>query len=372
MEYRRLGDSELRVSVVGLGTLALGGRSYRAVSEEMALATVQRTVDLGINFIDTSDNYGFGRAEVLIGQAIRGRRDDVLIATKGGTPWDKEGRTAIDCSAAAITEGVEASLRRLGTDWIDLYQIHVPDPETPYEETVGALERLKEAGKIRYAGLSNFWVEELDAWLAADGVVSNQMPYNFLHRDIEAELLPYCRQRSVGVIAYTPLLMGVFAGRISPETVFAEGDHRASYPQFQGRPLRDSLALVARLQSLAADTGLTMAQLALSWVVSRPGITCAIPGATSPEQVEENAVAGERSLAADLMERIDRLLADTEVETPRTIPMKVVEIKEPAGRRLGILEIGVKVPVPSDTRAGDVVEMDIVTGQVSEWVGEAN
>lgn len=128
--------------------------------------------------------------------------------------------------------------------------------------------------------------------------------------------------------------------------------------------MRDSLALVARLQSLAADTGLTMTQLALSWVVSRPGITCAIPGATSPEQVEENAVAGERSLAADLMERIDRLLAETQVETPRTIAMTVVEVKEAAGRRLGILEMGVKIAVPPETRAGDVIAMDIVTGQV--------
>ncbi len=370
MEYRRLGGSELRVSVIGLGTLAMGGQAYGAADDGDSIGTIRRAVDLGINFIDTSDNYGFGRAEELVGQAIRRRRDDVVVATKGGTPWDDQGRATIDCSAAAITEAAEASLRRLGTDWIDLYQIHVPDLETPYEETVRALERLKEAGKIRYTGLSNFWVEELDAWLAVDGVVANQMPYNLLHRDIEAELLPYCRQRGVGVIAYTPLLMGMFTGRISPETVFGQGDHRASYPQFQGRPLRDSLRLVSRLQPLAADLGLTMAQLALSWVVSRPGVTCAIPGARSPEQIEENAMAGERVLGEEVIQRVDRLLVDTQVETPRTIPMKVVEVKEWAGRRLGILEVGVKVAVPPDTRTGDVIGMDIVTGRVSQLGGE--
>ncbi len=364
MEYRKLGTSDLRVSVIGLGTLAMGGQAYGVADDENSIAAIQRAIDVGINFIDTSDNYGFGRAEELVGQAVRGRRDDVFIATKGGTPRDEQGRATIDCSAAAITEAVEASLRRLGTDRIDLYQVHVPDPETPYGETVRALEGLRQAGKIRYAGLSNFWVDELQTWLAVDGVVSNQMPYNFLHRDIEAELLPYCRQLDVGVVAYTPLLMGMFAGGISPEMVFGEGDHRASYPQFQGRPLRNSLALLNRLQPVAAGLGMTMAQLALSWVVSRPGITCAIPGATSPEQVEENAVAGERLLSETDLQRVDQVLDETEVDTPRIVGMKVGEIREYADRRIGILEIGVKIRVPAAVAAGDVVEMDIVTGEI--------
>ncbi len=364
MEYRKLGKSDLRVSAIGLGTLAMGG-GYSPVSDDAAIATIQRAVDVGVNFIDTSDNYGFGRAEELVGRAIRGRRDDVVVATKGGTPWGEQGRTRIDCSPVAITAAAEASLRRLGTDWIDLYQIHVPDPETPYEETVVALERLKQAGKIRYAGVSNFWSEELEAWLVVDGIVSNQMPYNLLHRDIEAELLPYCRDQGIAVIAYTPLLMGMFGGRIAPETVFDEGDHRASYPQFRGQALEDALTLVRRLKSLAAELGMTMAQLALSWIVSRPGVTCAIPGATSPGQVEENARAGKRLFDQEAVGRVDRILADTDVETPRTVPMKVVEVKERHGKLMGTLEMGIKIRVPAGTKASDVIEMDIVTGQVA-------
>ena len=370
MEYRKLGKSDLRVSAVGLGTLAMGG-GYTPVSDDAAIATIQRAVDIGINFIDTSDNYGRGRAEERVGQAIRGRRDNLVIATKGGTPWDEQGRIRVDCSSAAITAAAEASLRRLGTDWIDLYQIHVPDPQTPYEETVGAVEQLKRAGKIRYAGVSNFWHEELETWLAVDGVVSNQMPYNFLHRDIEAELLPYCRDQGIAVIAYTPLLMGLFGGRISPNTVFEEGDHRASYPQFRGQALEETLALVGRLESVAADLGLGMAQLALSWILARPGVTCAIPGATSPWQVEENAGAAKGALDQEAVEVVDRILVEADVKTPRSVPMKVVEVEERAGKWIGTLEIGVKIRVPAGTEAGDVVETDIVTGNVAQASGEA-
>ncbi len=365
MKYRRLGGSDLEVSVIGLGTLAMGGHAYGPVDDEQSIATIRRAMELGINLVDTSDNYGRGHAEEIVGKAVKGRRDDVVIATKGGTPWDEEGRVTFDCSEEAITRAVEDSLRRLDTDWIDLYQIHVPDSETPYEETARALERLIRAGKVRHAGLSNFWAEDLEAWLAIDGVVCDQMPYNLLHRDIEGEFLSLCREHGVGVIAYTPLLMGMFAGRMTPETTFGEGDHRSSYPQFQGKPLRDCLALRERLHPIAADRGMTLTQLALSWVISRPRVTCAIPGAKRPKQVEENAVAGERVLnEADLAE-IDQLLGETEVETPRLIPMRVVEVRERAGGRIGVLAMGAKVRLPDAVEAGDAVEMDAVTGQVA-------
>jgi len=364
MEYRKLGTSDLRISTIGLGTLAISGQAYGPANDERSVATIRRAIELGVNFIDTADNYGRGHAEEIVGKAIEGHRDDVIVAAKGGTPWDEEGRVAFDCSREAITRAVEDSLRRLNTGWIDLYQIHVPDPETPYEETARALERLIQAGKIRYVGLSNFWVEEMEAWLSVDGIISNQMPYNFLHRDIERELLPFCRERGVGIIAYTPLLMGMFAGRITPETEFDAGDHRASYPQFQGRPLRDCLALVERLRRLAEERGMTMAQLALSWVISRPGVACAIAGARRPDQVEENARAGERPLNEAELEQVDRMLERADVETPRVMPMKVVEVREVAGKTIGVMGMGAKLRVPGSVRAGDVVQIDIVTGQV--------
>jgi aryl-alcohol dehydrogenase-like predicted oxidoreductase len=366
MKYRRLGRSHLEVSVIGLGTLAMGGRAYGPIDDEASIATIRRAMELGINLIDTSDNYGRGHAEEVVGRAIKGHRDDVIIATKGGTPWDEEGRVTFDCGREAITRAVEDSLRRLDTDWIDLYQIHVPDPETPYEETAHALERLIQAGKIRYAGLSNFWAEDLRAWLAIGGIVSDQMPYNLLHRDVEGAFLSLCREHGVGVIAYTPLLMGMFAGSATPETTFGDGDHRSSYPQFQGKPLRDCLALRERLQPMAAELGMTLAQLALSWVISRLGVTCAIPGAKRPEQVEENAVAGEHLLSEADLARIDELLEETEVETPRLIPMRVVDVREGADGRIAVLAMGAKVRLPDGVGAGDVVQMDAVTGRIAE------
>jgi aryl-alcohol dehydrogenase-like predicted oxidoreductase len=364
MEYRRLGTSDLRVSVIALGTLAMGGRAYGPVNDGDSIATVRRAIELGVNFIDTSDNYGLGHAEEIVGTAIKGRRNDVVLATKGGTPWDEQGRIALDCSPEAITRSVEDSLRRLGTDWIDLYQIHSPDPETPYEDTVRALERLVQAGKTRHVGLSNFWMGEMEEWLSFGGIASNQMPYNFLHRDIEQAALPFCREHGIGVIAYTPLLMGLFAGRITSRAEFGQGDHRAFYPQFQGEPLAQCLGLVECLRPLAEERGMTIAQLALSWVVSRPGVTCAIPGAKRPEQVEENAAAGEQLLTEAELERIDRILEEASVEAPRLMPMRIVEIREGPRGRIGLLEVGVKLKVSDSVEAGDVVKMDIVTGQV--------
>ncbi len=368
MEYRTLGRSDLRVSVIGLGTLAIGG-AYGPVGEGQALATIRRALDLGVNFIDTSDNYGLGRAEEIVGKAIQSRRDQVVLATKGGTPWDERGRITNDCRAGTIIEAVEASLRRLRTDYIDLYQIHLPDPETPFEETALALEQLRKAGKIRYVGLSNFWTEELEAWLSVGEIVSNQMPYNFLHRDIEGKILPLCWERKIGVIAYTPLLMGLFAGKLTPDSQFGQGDHRAAYPQFQGEAFRQSLRLIERLRPLAEEFGLTLAQLVLRWVISRPGVTCAIPGAKHPEQVEDNVRAGEKSFAEEELERIDGILEAASVEVSRGMPMKVVEVCSGPRGKVGLLAMGIKVGVPDWVEAGVVVQMDIVTGQIAETDG---
>ncbi len=364
MKYRRLGKSDLEISVIGLGTLALGGKAYGSVDDKDSIATIHRALELGINFIDTSDNYGLGHAEEIVGKAVKGRRDKLILATKGGTPWDEQGRVTNDCRAETIAKAVEESLRRLGTDWIDLYQIHVPDPTTPFEETALALEKLVRAGKIRYAGLSNFWAADLEEWLSNGEIVANQMPYNFLHRDIEEEVLPLCQEKAIGVIAYTPLLMGLFAGRLAKDARFGEGDHRSAYPQFQGKPLHQSLDLVDRLRPLAKELGLAMAQPALRWAISRPGVTCAIPGAKHPEQVEENAGAGERALTEEELREIDRILDEKKVETPRAMPMKVAEVREGPRGKVGALEMGIKVEVPPSVEAGDRVEMDVVTGQI--------
>ena len=364
MKYRKLGKSGLEVSVIGLGTLAMGGGGYGPVDDRESITAIRRAIELGVNFIDTSDNYGLGHAEVVVGRAIRGVREKVVLATKGGTPWDNQGRVVIDCRKEVIIRAAEESLRRLGTDWIDLYQIHTPDPQVPFEETAEALQILIREGKVRHIGLSNFWMEEIKEWVSIDGIVSLQMPYNFLHRDIEEDLPPFCRDQEVGLISYTPLLMGMFAGRITQETRFDRDDHRSLYPQFQGDSLRQCLALTDQLRMVAQEWGMTLAQLALSWVISRPGITCAIPGAKHPNQVEENALAGKRMLTKGELGEIDRILDEVGIEAQRLMPMRVVKVEKGPRGAVGLLEGGLKLGVPNSVVPGDMVEVDIVKGKV--------
>lgn len=365
MLYRQLGSADLEVSAVGLGTLPFGG-AYGDIEERDAIRTIQCALDAGINFIDTSDNYGFGRAEEIVGRAIRTRRAEVVLATKGGTPWSDEGRITNDSRPETIRKAAESSLRRLRTDYIDLYQIHLPDPETPYEETVGALEELKGEGKVRHAGLSNFWAAELEEWLSRGLATANQMPYNFYHRDIEAAVLPLCPERRLSLIAYTPLLMGLFSGAIDEETRFAEGDHRAAYPQFRSQLLPQSVKTLRRLHPIAREQDLSLAQLALRWVITRPGVTCAIAGTKSTEHVQENARAGDRSLTDGELEQVERVLERTAPEVPRSIPMRVVQVRPGREGRIGVLEMGIKVRVPDSIDAGGPVTMDAVTGQVTK------
>lgn len=370
MEYRWLGGSELRVSAIGLGTLPFGG-AYGPLDEEEAAAVVHRALDGGINFFDTSDNYGHGRAEELLGRALRGRRSRAIVATKGSTALDARGRTANDARPETILRAAEESLNLLETDWIDLYQVHLPDPATPVDDTAQALERLVQAGKVRYVGVSNFWEEDLLAWLEVSPAVANQMPYNLLHRDIEDGLLPLCRKRGIGLIAYQPLLFGLFAGRIGPGTAFAPQDHRRAYPGF-GELIRATAGLRARLATLAREWGLTPAQLALRWAISRPGVTCAIPGAKRAEQVEENARAGERPFTSDELAEINRILTESQVSATRTVDLPVEEVRDGPRGRYAVLAMGIKVRVPHGVEAGDMVAMDIVTGRLEAVHGGGN
>ncbi|MCR4391846.1 MAG: aldo/keto reductase [Candidatus Acetothermia bacterium] len=362
MEFRWLGGSELWVSAIGLGTLAFGG-AYGPVDEGEAVAVVHRALDCGINFFDTSDNYGHGRAEELLGRALRGRRKEAIVATKGGTAVDARGRPSNDARPETILRAAEGSLRRLRTDWIDLYQLHLPDPATPFADTARALERLVKAGKVRYVGVSNFWEEDLLGWLEVGPAVANQMPYNFLHRDIEDGLLPLCRKRGIGLIAYQPLLFGLFSGRIGPDTTFALHDHRRAYPHFV-ELIRAAADLRESLGALAREWGLVPAQLALRWAISRPGVTCAIPGAKRPKQVEENARAGERPFTPDELGEIDRILTGSQVSVLRTIDLPVEEVRDGPRGRYAVLAMGIRVRVPDGVEAGDMVTMDIVTGQL--------
>ncbi|MFO8034771.1 MAG: aldo/keto reductase [Candidatus Bipolaricaulota bacterium] len=359
MRYVRLGRSELEVSSLGLGTLPLGGR-YGPPSPQQADRVVGRALDLGVNLFDTAPNYG--QVEELLGRALGHRRGEVVIATKGGTARDKKGRLTNDAQPEALEEALNRSLKRLGTEWIDLYQLHLPDPTTPAELTWEALQEFVREGKIRYIGLSNFWEADLDAWPDDPTTVANQLPYNFLYRDIEAGLVQRCAERDLGVLAYQPLLSGLLTGGI-PDTS-GPGDHRADHPQFQ-ETAQSCVALMDKLRPLADELQLTPAQLALAWVVSGPGVSCALAGTRRPEHLEPLARAAERGLSAEERAAVAEILAKTHVEIVRTVPMPVEEVLTGPYGPVARLAMGIKFRAPEGIQAGDQVNMDIVTGRLN-------
>ena len=310
MEYRQLGKSGLRVSVIGLGGNTFG----RYADERQTAAIVQQAIESGINMIDTADVYGHGASEELLGKAIRGHRDDLVIATKvGGSMGD--GPNESGSSRRHILAGCEASLRRLGIETIDLYQIHWFDPQTPLEETLGTLDDLVRAGKVRYIGCSNY-----DAWRIVQALwisdqnhlnhyVSVQPEYNLLKREIEAEIVPVCLEFGLGVIPYFPLDAGVLTGKYQPGEEPPPGTRGHENPRFSSRLGRATLEAVQRLDAWAHDSGHTVGELALAWLASRPAVSTIIAGTTKPEQVAANARAADWKLTPGDLAEVERLLA---------------------------------------------------------------
>jgi len=279
METRKLGKYGPEVSAIGFGAWAMGGRGWGHVDDEQTMAAVRRSLDLGSTFVDTAEVYGDGHSEELIGQALQGRRQEVFLATKVG---------GFDLSRKHIMEAIDNSLRRLGTDHVDLYQLHWPDPKTPVEESMQAMDDLVQAGKVRYVGVSNFDVPMLRACLTVRHVDSLQPVYSMLNRGIEQELLPFCQEQGIGVVVYSPMAKGLLTGKYRPDSTFAEGDVRHDDPQFQGQRFRQNLQLVDRLRDVARAHDVTVAQVALNWTLLHPAVTVAIAGAKDARQVEEN------------------------------------------------------------------------------------
>ncbi|HEY0451086.1 aldo/keto reductase [Actinophytocola sp.] len=304
-----LGPTDLQVSDIAFGTWAFGGE-WGAVDVEESTAAIHRALDLGITLFDTAQGYGFGAAERLLGDALRQRvsREEVVIATKGGLRMD--GDTLLrDASASWLREGVESSLRALGTDHIDLYQIHWPDLRTPAEETAAALEQLVGEGKIRYVGVSNYGVEQMEELRSLGWLETLQPPYHMFHRDIEKEILPYTVKHHIGVLAYGPLAHGLLGGHMSPRTTFAANDWRAKSPDFAGETFLLNLRVVERLKVLAADLGMTLPALAVSWTLANPAVDVTIVGARRPSQLD--GTAADVPLSAQDLADIDLILADS-------------------------------------------------------------
>ena len=304
---RPLGRSGLEVDPVMFGAWAIGGWFWGETDDRLAVEAIHASLDAGVRWIDTAPIYGFGHSEGVIGRAIAGR--DVRIATKAGLRWDDEQGEAFFQTRAArlgpvnvnknlrpesITLECERSLKRLGVERIDLYQCHWPDSTTPVDETMGALLELKEHGKIDAIGVSNFPVELLEKAQAALGDVplaSDQPRYNALDRAIEDDVLPWCRDHDVAVLAYSPLEQGLLTGRVSMDRVFPDGDRRAVLPRFRAENRARVLEALAEIEPIARAHGATLAQLCIAWTVAQPGLTSAIVGARSGPQAAENAGA---------------------------------------------------------------------------------
>ena len=326
MEYRNFGSSDLRVSAIGFGGWPMGGTQvvggYGQTSEDEVIATVQRALELGITLFDTAYAYGLGYGEELLARALGERRKDVVVVTKCGIYYDDEAKNwRRDSRYQTVIDSAEASLRRLKTDYIDLLLIHWPDVATPFEEPMRAFSDLIAAGKIRYAGVSNFDSAQLGECLKTLQVVTDQVGYNMFDRRREPELIPFCQRHGVGVMAYGPLAHGLLTGTFTAQTAFDLKDWRAGggifgLPLMKGDNLLRNIEVVDRLKEVAAASGRSVAELAVAWVLRHQVVTVALVGARRPGEVEQNVKAVGWKLEPDELRRIDEILANAVGTTP--------------------------------------------------------
>jgi aryl-alcohol dehydrogenase-like predicted oxidoreductase len=310
MKQRKLRD--LEVPALGLGCMGMSA-FYGTADEGEAIATIQRSRELGCNFLDTAEAYGPHTNEELIGKAIAGSRDDYILATKFASRIVEENgeyKRIIDGSPANVRRAIEGSLERLGTDHVDLYYLHRVDPDTPIEETVGAMGELVKEGKVRHLGLSEAAPDTLRRGNAEHPITALQTEYSLWTRDVEAEILPTCRELGVGFVAYSPLGRGFLSGRFKSPDELDEGDFRRSGPRFQGESLQVNLKLVAKVEELANEKGCTPGQLALAWVLAQGEDVVPIPGTKRREYLEENLGAVDVELTDDDLARIDAELPE--------------------------------------------------------------
>jgi aryl-alcohol dehydrogenase-like predicted oxidoreductase len=295
MKKRKLG--KLEAPAIGFGCMVLPG-FYLAGSEEQAIATLHRAADVGVNFLDTADVYGNGKNEELVGRAIKGRRERYLIATKFGNVWKPNVDFDVDGRPEYVMQACEDSLKRLGIDTIDLYYQHRVDPRVPIEDTVGAMQRLVEQGKVRFLGLSEAAPATLRRAHKVHPITALQTEYSLWTRDAEAEILPVCRELGIGYVAYSPLGRGIFGGGIQGAASLAENDRRKAHPRFQGENLSSNVRLAQAVAALAAKKGCSPAQLALAWLLSKGENIVPIPGTRRIDHLEANAAAVDIVLSA--------------------------------------------------------------------------
>ena len=314
MLNREIGSSGIEASAIGLGTWAIGGWMWGGTDESRSINAIQSSIDAGVSLIDTAPAYGQGLAEEIVGKAIKGRRDDVVLATKCGLVWHtQKGNHFFDYDGKpvhrylgkdGIIHEIEQSLKRLGTDRIDHYITHWQDPTTPVEETMEALEQLKRQGKIRSIGASNTAPEDVRAYVAAGQLDAIQEEYSMVKRDIETTLVPLCLENNVSVLSYSSLALGLLTGKIGPDRTFSGDDQRKDNARFSQENRRKVARLMSEIDPIADAHGATRAQIVIAWTLQQPGITFSLCGARSPEQAMENAKAGRLRLSSADLEAI--------------------------------------------------------------------
>jgi aryl-alcohol dehydrogenase-like predicted oxidoreductase len=308
MNTRKLGS--LEVSALGLGCMGMSA-FYGSTDEDESSATIQRALELGINFLDTAQLYGPLTNEQLVGRAVKGRREEYVIATKfarrmdSATPGDMSSLGPLDGSADHVKSSIEISLRNLGTDYVDLFYQHRVDPNVPIEETVGAMAELVQAGKVRHIGLSEAAADTIRRAHAVHPITAVQSEYSLWTRDPEAEVLPTCRELGIGFVAYSPLGRGFLSGRFSKPEDLDEGDFRRNGPRFTGQNLEANLKLAAKVKEIAEEKEVTPAQLAIAWVLAQGEDIVPIPGTKRRKYLEQNAAAADVELTLEDLERIE-------------------------------------------------------------------
>jgi aryl-alcohol dehydrogenase-like predicted oxidoreductase len=313
---RTLGNSDLELTPIGYGAWAIGGGNWEfgwgSQDERESIAAIERALDSGVGWIDTAAVYGLGHSEVVVGKALKGRAQKPLVFTKCSMRWDQNRQIYRSLKRASLQEELEGSLRRLGVDVIDLYQIHWPNPEEEIEEGWETLAKFQSQGKVRFIGVSNFNVAQMKRAQKIAPITSLQPPYSLLRRDIEKEVLPFCRENNIGVINYSPMVSGLLTGKMTVERVrnLPEDDWRKRSPNFQPPKLERNLALADLLGAIGKEHGVEAGVVAIAWTLRNPAITAAIVGARRPDQVDGVLPAATFRLSDAEAERIDRWMAE--------------------------------------------------------------
>jgi len=330
MIYRDLANSDIKISAVVFGAWAIGGWMWGGTDIENSINAIQKSYDLGVTTIDSAAIYGFGLSEKIIAKAINGKRDKFQILTKCGIRWDLQKGThyfntidndgnSIDIykysGKESIIEECEKSLKRLQTDYIDLYQIHWPDETTPIEESMEAFITLKKAGKIRAGGVSNFNIDQMQSTEKIFQISSNQIPFSMINKINDNDVIPYCTINNYSILAYSSLQRGLLTGKITADYKFAKGDHRAESPFFKKENIEKINAFLNKIKYIAKEKNITLGQLVINWTIQKEGITAALVGARNPKQAEENANACDFMLSKDEINIINKLLTEVNLKT---------------------------------------------------------